>query len=551
MRSVLKRRQLWAGLVILVLLAGLRVPNRSAQADLSTDLLNRGVLASAKIWAFDSQKKGIGTCSGTVVDPSGLILTAWHCVGQTDLYGPDDTGLNLKHGDFFNPDGLVAVGFTIDPRKATKPAFFAKVVSGSPDIDIAVVKIVSTLDTKQPLPKTLPLTVMPLADSDKVVIGDPVVLFGYPGTSETITVTNGKVAGFDNLEYNADDPNNPQTKPGGDPNVFKVDGAASFHGNSGGLTTNLNGEQIGIPTAGDQSGVSQERMINYAVPYIKKAQSASVGPGTAPPVQPTPPPQTGPGKTPTPPAGPGKTPTPQPGGGTSFGTIIFGTDGNANGVQNPGTQFPSGTAKISFGMPYQNMRNGASWGYTVRADGDLVIDKHDTESWSSGPNGTYCCIDLTAKSGIPDGSFEAALFIGGKQVQSGTFQVGGAKGTAPQKPQPPAAPAAGNITVTGKVTDADTKRGIPNAVVIILNPGVSPDQFANASDADVDSLVAADATTDSSGAYATAPGLLPGKTYSMVVVADGYVGAAGDGFLKLDKNAKTPYPLSTVSLKKR
>jgi hypothetical protein len=27
----------------------------------------------------------------TSVDPSGLVLTNWHCIGHTDLYGEDDT----------------------------------------------------------------------------------------------------------------------------------------------------------------------------------------------------------------------------------------------------------------------------------------------------------------------------------------------------------------------------------------------------------------------------------------------------------------------------
>jgi len=572
-RRRFRRSQLWHSLVAFILLAGLRGSFPAAHADLSTDQLNRGVLASARIWAIDSQKKTLGSCAGTVVDPSGLVLTAWHCVGHSDLYGPDDSGLNLKHGDTYNPDGLVAVGFTQDARKAPNPQFFAKVVSGSPDIDIAVVKIVSTLNAKEPLPKSLPLTVMTLADSDQTKLGDPVVIFGYPGGSDTVTVSNGKVAGFDNFEYNPSDPKSPQSKPGGDPNIFKVDGAASYHGNSGGLLTNANGEQVGIPTAGGANpGISLERMVNFAVPYIKKAQGADVK-GTNPPANPTPPPRQvgaspsptpqrpGPSSTPQRPApsatpprpGPSATPAPGGGSGASFGPLVFGTSGGNSGVQNAGTQFPSGTPQISFGMPYQNMRNGASWGYTLRADGDLVLDKHDTESWNSGSTGNYCCIDITHQGGLPDGKFAVSLFLGGKEVQSGTFTVGNG-GSTPAQPQPPTPPPPGKatgITITGKVADADTKRGIANATVIILKPGVSTDQFINSSDTEADALIAAAGTTDSSGTYSTAPGLEAGKTYSALIFASGYTGIRGDDVLKLDKGVPNPYPIKTIELKKR
>ncbi len=66
--------------------------------------------------------------------------------------------------------------------------------------------------------------------SSKIAIGSYVSMYGYPAIGgETITRTDGKIAGYEQMMY-------------------KIDGSID-HGNSGGGAFNNSGELIGIPTA--------------------------------------------------------------------------------------------------------------------------------------------------------------------------------------------------------------------------------------------------------------------------------------------------------------
>jgi S1-C subfamily serine protease len=212
--------------------------------------------------------KEIGGCSATLVHPSGLVLTNWHCIGYTNQYGADDSGLNLRHGDMYHPQGLTVLGPTIDPQQPPQQTYVGTVVQGSPDIDIAVVKITKMYEAGKDLPATLPLPAIPLADSSKVNIGDHLHVFGYPSSGgPLLTITSGQVSGF----YQPFDP-----APSGTANAFKTD-ADIEAGNSGGLATNDAGEQVGIPAFGPKnsrlSGVIQ---INLAKPFIEQAIANAV-----------------------------------------------------------------------------------------------------------------------------------------------------------------------------------------------------------------------------------------------------------------------------------
>src|SRR5689334_14847931 len=138
----LNATRLWIGLVVSVLLAGVFfMPGKgSAETAITKEALNRDLLATVKLLILDPDGKIFGICSGTHVG-GGVIVTNWHCVGHTDLYGEDDTGLGLKNGDTYNPDGILGVAPQTDPRQIPKPTYLAHVVAGNPDIDVAVIKI--------------------------------------------------------------------------------------------------------------------------------------------------------------------------------------------------------------------------------------------------------------------------------------------------------------------------------------------------------------------------------------------------------------------------
>jgi hypothetical protein len=92
---------------------------RAAQAS-DDSWVEQAMYATVKIWvvtdkAYDGEVLLLGTCSGSVVDPSGLILTNWHCVGRRTDAEEDETGLGLEPGETYHSQGLIAVGLTEDP----------------------------------------------------------------------------------------------------------------------------------------------------------------------------------------------------------------------------------------------------------------------------------------------------------------------------------------------------------------------------------------------------------------------------------------------------
>jgi hypothetical protein len=102
-------------------------------------------------------------------------------------------------------------------------------------------------------------------------------------------------------------------------------------------------------------------------------------------------------------------------------------------------------------------------------------------------------------------------------VQRGAFTIGDGSSPTPA-PQPPDPDDTG-VTLKGQVVDADTERGIENAVILILKPGVALEDLT---EDNLEENTAAFGLTDSEGFYITAPPLEREQTYSVVIVADGY-----------------------------
>ncbi|HET9495173.1 MAG TPA: trypsin-like peptidase domain-containing protein [Chloroflexia bacterium] len=453
--------------------------------------LQKALLSTVKILVLDPDLEVLGTCSGTHLG-DGVILTNWHCVGHTDLYGEDDTGLGLSHGDTYHPDGIVGIAPQKDPRQIPKPTYFAQVASGEADLDVAVVKIVSMIDPKADLPDAIPIPAMTITDSSKVEIGDPVYVFGYPGVGgQRITYTKGEISGYED-----------QTGDG-EPDSFKTDASVN-PGNSGGLATNDEGDQIGIPTFNSLSpsggaGLSGLREVNLAVPYVNQAlQLGNATPAPLPTgtVRPS-------------------TPGPTPGAGSNFGSIRFGTDFVDGELVDEGTEFESGTSQILGLFTFQNMRDGTKWGAVWYYDGQAVIDQRNAGVWRAGARGTNG-VSLANEDGLPDGEYELELYISNKAVQRAGFTIG--DGSPNPTPQPPD-PVDTGVTLKGQIVDVDTERGIENAVILILKPGVTVEDLT---EDNLEENTAAFGITDSEGFYITAPPLERDQTYTVVVVADGY-----------------------------
>lgn len=156
-----------------------------------------------------------GLGSGVIVTKDGYILTNNHVV-----------------------DGAKEVKVTLQDGRE----FTAKVIGRDPKSDVAVVKIEA---------KDLPT--VPLADSEKVEIGDVVLAIGNPfGIGQT--VTSGIVSAKDRGNMGIEDYED-----------FIQTDAAINPGNSGGALVDINGRLIGINTAIlSRSGGNQG--VGFAIP---------------------------------------------------------------------------------------------------------------------------------------------------------------------------------------------------------------------------------------------------------------------------------------------
>ncbi len=147
-----------------------------------------------------------GSGSGFVLREDGLILTNNHVVAEAA------------------ESGEINVVFSDGSQEA------ATIVGRTADYDLAVIKV-----------ERDGLTPLPLADSDAVVVGDPVVAIGAPLGLQA-TVTTGIVSAL----------NRPVAAGPADENAFinaiQTD-AAINPGNSGGPLVNMSGQVIGINSA--------------------------------------------------------------------------------------------------------------------------------------------------------------------------------------------------------------------------------------------------------------------------------------------------------------
>ncbi len=186
-----------------------------------------------------------GSTSGAVV-PTG--------VGTGFIYD--------KRGYILTNNHVIDAATTITVTTTDDKTYDAKLIGAYPDGDIAVIQI-----TGDNLPT------VPLGDSTKLQVGDPVVAIGNAlALAGGPTVTSGVVSALGRTEQEPSD--------GPQPGAFLVDliqtDAAINPGNSGGPLFNGSGEVIGINTlgAGQAEAGVQAQGIGFAI-SINQAKSTA------------------------------------------------------------------------------------------------------------------------------------------------------------------------------------------------------------------------------------------------------------------------------------
>jgi serine protease Do len=467
--------------------------------------LSRADLISATVQIYGLQSENVQLTpiysgSGTILSPSGLILTNAHVASPASRGEPQ-----------YEPDAL-AIGLMDQEDQPPVFQYFAEVVAVDGYLDLAVIQITTTMDGADVNPTSLHLPFVPLGNSDDLHVGDHINIFGFPGIGgDTITYTDGSVSGF-TAEQDV-----------GDRAWIKTD-ATIAGGNSGGLAADDAGSIIGVPTiaaSGAESDITDCRVVqdtngdgkldsqdtcipiggfinglrpvNLALPLI---QAAQMGQAYASPY-----------------AGPTQ-PTSHGTGSESFGDVSWYSATTDCSIGDPVDSFPSGTTAMAAAFSYSGMTDGEAWAQEWKVDGEVVFSKQYT--WDLGNNGdTYTC--LYSQDGMPEGSYHIELYAGENLdllTQSDTV-VGAGGGGGQTQPS-----GQGQVSISGHIKDADSGNPIPDAEVYVLKPGIKFSDWKDNGYAETDLYTYAKA--DSNGFYALPDRLSLDVGYTFIMFVEGY-----------------------------
>lgn len=121
--------------------------------------------------------------SGTIISPSGHILTNYHVIGNTR---------SREHYEWH----VISTVLPNASDQPPEPTFWARYVASDPTHDLAILKIVEYID-ETPVPADIRFTAMAVASNESIMLGDDITVVGFPGISgSTITYTRGIMSGW-------------------------------------------------------------------------------------------------------------------------------------------------------------------------------------------------------------------------------------------------------------------------------------------------------------------------------------------------------------------
>jgi S1-C subfamily serine protease len=223
-----------------------------------------------------------------------------------------------------------------------------------------------------------------------------------------------------------------------------------------------------------------------------------------------------------------------------LGPITFaeGVDRKGEPVR-PGVVFPSGLDELYALFDYEGMEDGQEWGWRWTVNNrSLPLQKH---AWDGGAEGQSWIRLYSSRGTLPDGDYRLDLLLEGETVQRGSCTIG----SAAAGPSPTPRPAAEGVEVHGRITDAETQKGIPDALFLVLQPGITVDAFRW-----TEAEVYAWAESDRRGHFALPLPLRRGETYSWIVTAQGYKPILQDG-IAIGTDTVSPYELTLALQRSR
>lgn len=347
--------------------------------------------------------------SGTLVSPTGLILTNAHLV---QAVGP-------CRGE------RVLVALSVRPNEPPVATYLAHVVQVDSTLDLAVIQIVSGLDGSSIDPKTLNLPFVAVGDPSNLAVGSGLTFVGYPDTGQSnVAAVDGAITSM-------------AAEKAGSRAAWLRTGSTLGGAMAGGGAYDINGSLLGVLTSApgtDGLGVGVDclsiqdnnhdgvindrdacapvghavtliRPINFALPLIESATNDfqldrlpgfPETPLTAAPV---------------------------------IKRMFFSEGVSDQGVPAHITDaLQSGAKSVYLFFDYQNMRPGTSYELRVTSGGaDVPSLDLGPLSWGGGRNGTWYIGNDNAP--LPDGTYEFTLFLAGQAAAVGKLTVGN---TAPE-----------------------------------------------------------------------------------------------------------------------
>ncbi len=256
-----------AGLAVGII-AGTRnttAPGTTLSGGLQASVLRNAEASTVRL-LLGSPTSYTGWGSGTLISPSGLILTNAH------VAEPQAPGAAVAEGIPASQLGTdppyLTVELTTGPSSPVVARYRARPVAVDGYLDLAVAQIYATGSGQSVSPGSLHLPYLALGNVAAVQLDQPVTVLGFPGVadSDSITVTSGVVSTFvpDPLGHVSD-------------SRFELETTARVaHGNSGGAAINNAGQLIGVPSLaipGEGEDVSWRlRSVAEAGPLITAAR---------------------------------------------------------------------------------------------------------------------------------------------------------------------------------------------------------------------------------------------------------------------------------------
>lgn len=185
-----------------------------------------------------------------------------------------------------------------------------------------------------------------------------------------------------------------------------------------------------------------------------------------------------------------------------------------------GAVFPLGVTDLYTFVNWDFMPGNLSWTYRWFLDGRLVASS--TQPWTAGGVGRDYWVRLHGNGPLPEGLYAVEVLVENRPMFSANVAVG--SGTQPQ----PGREESDDVFVSGRVADALTGKGIPGALIVVLE-----EQFESPDFTWDESQIHTQAITDREGRFVLLRGLPRGPLgsfYTVFVFAEGYLTLVEDTF---------------------